>query len=232
MAITLSLVYAVTMNSQLSRIITGLMVLSVGVAFFISNLGGYNFGEMFAIWWPSLLVVAGVILLIDNYKNYLWAIILIGFGGLYQLNRLDIIEANPWHFLWPTIIIAVGLSILLRQSGKRPVDSKNSHNISAILSGADVKSGADDYSGGNITAIMGVAKLDLHNATIKNDATLDIFGLMGSIELIVPRGVTVVNRVAYLMGGIEDRSDSSESKKGPTLTLVGSATMASIEVKN
>ena len=68
------------MKAYTTRFITGLMIILVGAALLFSNLELYNFSEIVSDWWPLVVIAAGLLIFINDVKNYLWALLLVGFG--------------------------------------------------------------------------------------------------------------------------------------------------------
>lgn len=79
---------------------------------------------------------------------------------------------------------------------------------------------------------MGGAKLDLRKATIKKEATVEVFALCGGIELVVPREITVRNQTSAILGGVEDKSEREGGKNAPVLYITGDVIMSGVEIKN
>lgn len=73
--------------------------------------------------------------------------------------------------------------------------------------------------------------MDLSHAEIKNEAVLNVFVVMGGIELRVPENVIVKNRASVVLGSIEDKTRPTDSKRNPVLFIDGSILMGGVEVK-
>ena len=101
----------------------------------------------------------------------------------------------------------------------------------AWMSGTESRNTSKDYKGGKVTAIMGGVDIDLRNAVIKKNATLEVFALMGGVEVKVPRGWVVKSQAVVFLGGIENKADDVTKAGAPTLTLVGNVVMGGVEVK-
>lgn len=225
--------YDKAMKAQVSRIIMGLAIVIVGVGFLLGNLDVLNFNELAARWWPLAVILAGILIFVNDTKSYLWAILVAGVGVLWQLQRLDITDVNPWQLFWPAVIIIVGLSILMNRSAtKRRVNKSEREDATAILGGSDQRNTSDDFKGSKITAVMGGVKLDLHKAVIKKEATVEIFTFWGGVELIVPRNVKVKNQTSAILGGVEDKSELEGDKNAPVLYVIGDVIMGGVEIKN
>lgn len=217
----------------MKRIVTGITIVLAGVMILLSNINVFNFGPVFADWWPVLLIGAGLLMLVNDSKNYIWGIFISGLGVLFLVNTLDIARVDVGDIFFPAVLVAVGLSILLKGSGSvaRRVSEKNDEDITAVLGGSSHKNTSPDYRGGKVTVVMGGVEIDLSKAMIKKDASLDVFALMGGVELRVPENVIVKSRAAVVMGSIEDKTRPVHSKDAPVLFLDGTLIMAGVEIK-
>lgn len=221
------------MKAHILRIAVGLAALIVGALLLLDTLNIADTSDVIADWWPLLIISGGILMLLNNVRDYLWALLVIVFGVAAQLRELDYIDVNPWQALWPLVLIAVGVSIIF----KRPASPKlksggDADDIVAILGGSDQKSTSDSFVSSNVTAVMGGAKLDLRKAVIKKEATIEIFALMGGVELVVPRNVTVKNKVNVILGGVENKTDQDLVKNAPVLTIIGDVVLGGVEIKN
>ena len=213
--------------------ITGISIIVVGVLILLSNL---NILPALRLddWWPMVLIIGGALLLVHDYRNYLWASILILFGGAYQLRQFDIISVSPWHIFWPAVLVLLGVSMLMgRSSEKKRVLSGDRDDVTAIFSGSEMKVDAKNYKGSKVTAICGGVSLDLREAVIKKEATIDLFSFWGGIEIYPPKGVEVKNSTSLILGSTEDNTKrATEVKEGaPVLHIIGDVVMAGVEIK-
>lgn len=221
------------MDKNITRFVTGIGIIAVGLGLLLGNLNVFNFGDFISTWWPLAIIIAGVLILINDSKNYIWALIVLVFGIALQLRELDIVTVSPWQFFWPLVIIAVGVSILVNRSGARQLVSREERDdIRAILGASEQKNQSTDFKGSKITAILGGVELDLRKAVIKHDATIEVFSLMGGVEIKIPRNVVVKNQTSAILGGVEDGTDQDLSKSAPTLYITGDVILAGVEIKS
>ena len=103
----------------------------------------------------------------------------------------------------------------------------------AILSGKVQNNMSENFAGGRATAFMGGVQLDLTNATMEGDqAVIDIFAMMGGVEMRIPRDWEVVDNVTALMGGVEDKTRLERTGQSKRLILQGSAIMGGVSIRN
>lgn len=219
------------MNQTIIRVASGLAVLLVGVGALLDGLTIINFWETFRTWWPTLLIGAGLLIFLSDMKQYITALAFAVVGGVILLNNLDYVDINLWNVIWPVVIIAIGLSIILNQTGKahRNIRTQDLDSISAIFSGNDTSNKSQDYKGGKMTAVFGGITIDLRDAVIKDSATIEVFTVCGGIELKVPRNWHVKHSVFPILGGVESKAEGTE--KGPTLYINGTVALGGVEIK-
>lgn len=221
------------MKAYISRLIIGAAVFFVGAALLLDTLSIIDTISILSNRWPLFIVLAGVAILINDVKNYLWALIVILFGAVTQLQVQGYTDINPWQVFWPLVLIVVGVSIAFKRPTMVRKESKASRDdIVAILGGSDQRSTSDDFESSKVTAIMGGAKIDLRKATIKKSATIEVFTLMGGIEIVVPRSVNIKNQTNVILGAAENKTDQEITKSSPTLIIVGDVIMGGVEIKN
>jgi len=221
------------MKSQITRFIAGLGIITIGIVLLLANLDVPGFDELVANGWPLIIIGVGILMLVNDIKNYLWALLITGLGVALLLRELDIVHVNIFQLFWPAVIVALGLSIIFNRMGSaRRVSKEKSDDVTAILGGIDHKNNSDDYEGGQATAVVGGVKIDLRKVKIKKQATLNIFAFWGGVELLVPSDVTVKVQTSCILGGIENKTTSENSKDAPVLYVTGDVIMAGVEIKN
>ena len=218
---------------SLARTIIGLLIVAVGASFLLTNLNILPFDVGIAQWWPLFIVAGGVVMLLSDVRNYLWALLVIGLGVLFQLKQFGIVDVNPWQLFWPAIIIVLGVSVMTsRGSSRGKIAASDREDVMAILSGSEARVESKDFKGSRVTSICGGAMIDLRKAVIKKEATIDVFAFWGGIEIIVPEHVMVKNNTSAIMGGVEQQAGGDAVKEGsPILYITGDVVMSGVEVK-
>jgi len=221
------------MKAQITRFIAGLAIIGTGVGFLLDNLNVFDFSYWASQWWPLAVILVGLLVFVNDFRSYMWAFLIVGFGILLQLKTLGIADINPWQFFWPLVIIFVGVSVVLNRSAVRTHVSKaDRDDATAVLGGSDVRSTSENFKGSKISAVMGGVKLDLRKATIEKEATIEVFSFWGGVEIVVPRNVIVKNKTAVVLGGVEDKTEQEAGKNAPVLYITGDVIMAGVEIKN
>lgn len=104
---------------------------------------------------------------------------------------------------------------------------------SAILGGRKHNNAFEEFVGGDVTAFMGGVDIDLSDSTMRGEeVVLDVFVVMGGINLRIPGDWVVVNDVGILMGGMEDKSRVADMATAKRLVVRGSVFMGGMEIYN
>jgi hypothetical protein len=239
------------------RLIFGLVVITLGVLFTLDNLGMLEAGEILR-WWPILLLVYGVTRLTGACcrQSTVPGIIFTLAGALLLLHEFDLIQIDPWD-LWPVVLVVAGGSMVagaLRRTrgadgsmvigtlrhargADDPVGlgaaSDPAFSTFVMWSGIERKVVSLDFRGGDVTAIMGGAEIDLRQAKMPGGrAVVDVTVLWGGVELYVPGDWTVTVEALPLMAGIEDATRAPAGEVGGHLVVKGVVLMGGVEIKN
>ena len=221
-------------GSPWARMVTGLLILSVGVVFLLDQMGVKEAEALFE-WWPVAFLALGVASLLN--RAYLGALIWFAAGTLLLLPLLGFpeVEIREVFSLWPLLISLAGFT-LVRQA-LRPLpktvfgEDASIFRAGAFMSGNSHSIGSRDFAGGEAVACMGGCDIDLRGAELRRDeAIIDVLAFWGGIGIKIPESWTVENQVTPVLGGLDDKTSGGDGKK--RLILRGSAIMGGIEVSN
>jgi predicted membrane protein len=215
----------------------GLLIVGLGVAFMLNSLGIVGLGDFFATWWPSAIIIVGLLSLISSRRQFLWPLLIIAIGVLVQLDRLEVIAVNAWTIVWPLAIITFGLSLLIN---KGMWDSKTEDmdddklDLFVAFSGQQARSISKQFTGGRMNALFGGIEVDLTEAHLKDGkADLDLMAMFGGIELHVPEGWVVKVSGLPLFGGWENKTKPPKDPEGaPVLTVHGTCMFGGVSIKS
>lgn len=89
------------------------------------------------------------------------------------------------------------------------------------------------FRGGNVTCMLGGAEVDLVQADFNGVIYLDVFTLMGGLDISVPSDWVVRNEIVCFMGGVDDkRRFLNKENKNKILVLKGTVIMGGVEIKS
>lgn len=204
---------------QRSGYVYGALFLALGLFLTLEHLGLFYFH--IHDWWPLFLIGTGILVL---SKNGLEDDIRRRIDRRHEtvVNQQRDVGGNTYS----TNSFATQ-SDNIAPSGIAPTHI----SLTSVLSGNKRRTDAQNFCGGDLTAILGGIELDLTQASIQDEATLNVFVMWGGIELHVPHGWTVVSDVIPILGGAEDRTISPNGG-GKRLYITGQVVMGGLEIKN
>ena len=217
------------------RLILGLAVLTMGVLFTLDNLEMVDAG---ALWdyWPIVFVVFGLAKLAEAQRGGSWvggsAFVLL--GGLWIAYNIEVIDIHPFD-LWPLLLIVGGLHLVRRAMSperKRSKSGTDNQSAFAFCSGVSRSIGNKDFKRGDYTAVMGGCEIDLREAAINGEASIDVFAFWGGVDIKVPKSFTVEPKVTCILGGLSDKTDASQSDPNQILVVNGMVMMGGVDIKN
>jgi predicted membrane protein len=223
---------------DLGRLLLGLVVVTVGILFLLDSAGVLDAGRAVNRWWPLLIIAAGVFTLAERPPSMLRGSLLAGIGAVLLLFTTDVLEENAWGYVWPAILILVGLAIVVRWRGRlipRGAAGEDVIRSTAIFSGSKLVSTAQQFHGAWLTAIFGGATLDLRGAQLAPDgASVNATVAFGGIEILAPVGWRISMRSTPIFGGVEDKRDHSQppAADAPTLHIDAVTVFGGVEVKH
>lgn len=236
------------------RYFFGVILIVIGSGFLLDQLGYIEFGDMISIYWPSILIFLGVFGLFDRDESKLGNLILISFGIILQMRRLDYIDSNIFNLFIPIVLILVGFNLLIfrgimgrnkvireefkenfeGKTNKKRADSNNQEYIdaTAIMSGIENINNTDNFKGGRITAIMGGVEIDLRDATLcEEGAFLELNAIMGGIDISLPDDWRVEVSGVPILGAWSNKSRGRERTEGPILKVHCFVLMGGIDLE-
>lgn len=223
-------------NVAAPQLIIGLLLLVAGVALLLDNFG---LVRAYAIlrFWPCGLMLIGLVSVAQAQRTagrvagLFWIFI----GTWLLLGNLGIFRLEIWD-LWPIPVVLAGAYMIWQaiHGPDRPTGAQDStFSALAVMAGVGRKINSAEFKGGDATALLGGVKIDLHDARIGGDeAVIDVFAFWGGIEMVVPEGWAVVNRVVALLGGADDRTRPSADPKPKRLVIRGLCLMGGVEIKS
>ncbi len=244
-------------NNKSSKVVAGIIIVAVGVALLMRNIGFILPHWLFS--WPMILILVGIYTgFKHNFNNKSW-IIVTGIGLFFLVKRyIPSLHVEP--FFWPVILIAVGLIFIMMPgnswgnfkkgkieneneassntwqgfSNNETVESNNEFKLTSIFSGVKRNIITKNFTRGQITTIFGGAEIDMGQADMQAPSILKLEVAFGGIELIVPSNWVVQNEVQGIFHGVEDKRFNKNNVIDPTKVLIlkGSCAFGGIEIKS
>jgi hypothetical protein len=216
-----------------SRLVLGATILAFGLIFWLDQIGRLNARD-YLPWWPLILIAGGLSLLTRRRWIAATVDIVIGVIFLPSLPFLPHFRLGEILDLWPLLITAAGVTLIAQ--ALRPVakDARGaaSFRAFAFMGGSGRSIGSSHFVGGDAVVVMGACEINLMAASINGEALIDVLAFWGGIEIRVPRGWRIENRVTEMLGAFANNTTPPVSDDAPRLVIRGSTIMSGIEVTN
>ena len=191
--------------------------------------------------WPFALIIIGVLIGIKNgFRTSAWWILIV-IGGA---NIVDDYYPQYNQYLWPFILVVIGLAIAFRPKRtckpnykvNNSITAESNLNIDVTFGGRKEMVTAKDFKSGNISVTFGGCELNFMQADLEDSAILDLRVSFGGVEIIVPSNWHIQNEINPSFGNVEDERSMqppvSGIEKQKTLILRGSCAFGSVEIKS
>jgi predicted membrane protein len=219
------------------RLVLGMVTVIVGLMFLADSAGMLRADSALALWPVGLLALGLVVVLQPDAANRLVGAVLIIAGVWLLLDNIGVWSYGFWR-TWPYLLILFGAWMLyrLRQMRKRGAGIVTGF---AFLNRVIRQPTAAGFAGGEFSAVGGECDIDLTEMTIDTGQTvIDVFSLFGRIDLCLPAGWSVDNRVLPLLGRSSNPPPAADGfgasertgPAGPTVIVQGSAICGSVSV--
>jgi predicted membrane protein len=219
------------------QLIIGVLMLAAGGALLLDNLGVLDAWLVIRLW-PVGLILIGLSMFFQAQRpagrvgGVFWMFV----GTWLLLGNLRVLRLDLFD-LWPVPLVLVGLYMIWQAiqgpAAPRDREAESAFSALAVMAGINRKISAADFRGGEATALMGGCKIDLRDANIASgEAVIDVFAFWGGIELLVPEGWAIVNRIVPVLGGADDKTRPATDPSPKRLVLRGMCVMGGVEVKH
>jgi predicted membrane protein len=248
-----------------ARIVWGGILILLGLIYALDAFGVLNAGDILRYWPLILIGVGITKISQARFSSQrTGGFILVAIGSVFLLRSLQLVWFHG-RDVWPVVFLLVGgflvWQALTRRQARTGGDGEKSAgervlegareglaasrdgkkelgsvlNEFAFMGGGDRVVRAQDFQGGEITAIMGGFGIDLRGAAIAGDsATINIFTIWGGVDLKVPEDWNIVMSGAPILGVFTNSAKTFRQgdAAAKTLFVKGAAIMGGVEVKN
>jgi predicted membrane protein len=248
-----------TTRPQSSRVVGGLILLVIGLGFFLRNLGFY-FPDWLFSWNVLLIIIGAVIGVRRNFRGAGWLILII-LGSFFTVQRIFDVDAS--RFLFPLIFTAMGLFLLMNPKGhpfggwrKRSRFNYQTGNpdqdAPVVATGARTQKDPDiidsvnvfsgthqnvfskNLRGGDVVAVFGGCDLNLSQADFQGTIVLDVVAVFGGIKIIIPPTWQVKSELTAVFGGMEDKTSIMpyHAEHNKMVVIRGMALFGGVDIRN
>jgi hypothetical protein len=217
------------------RIWIALMFLAVGLAALVDRLApSAHVVDHVRVWWPLALVALGVgggLRLALATRTALRGPAFLTLAGLLALLvTTDPLPTSVRPLLWPTLLVAAGVAMLVRLAVGKPVrnDGPVVSRLVSVAESRHIVWPVGEFSLGTLTAVASGCVIDLREAKpLDNAARIDVTAVFGGIEILVPAGW----RVEYERFGRDVEAPEPDTDPRPVLQVKAVTFLASVDVR-
>jgi predicted membrane protein len=232
------------------RLVFAVCLIVAGALLFLGNLGLLPSVNLWNFW-PLILLAVGLqkAYQASYRRGKLTGLMMVFFGLLLLLINLHILQIRTRDASWPIsmVLIAFGMAMLIkvldRDSAGHPAcgwnrrtdDNQAGLRDLVILGSSKRKIDSAEFTGGEVTTILGSIEIDLRRARISSltPAVLDATSIFGGIKIRVPDTWRILVRGAAILGSYEDKTVLPSGGEGaPTLIITGASVFSAIEIED
>ncbi|MGC3946285.1 MAG: DUF5668 domain-containing protein [Chryseolinea sp.] len=230
------------------RTFGGLVIVVVGTMLLAREVGVYFPGWLFS--WPMWLIVLGFYIGVRHHFRNIGFLIPMAIGTVFLIDQM-VPGIELREYLWPIMIIGVGLVMMLRSRTRADNDSlfraldrgridpnKGDSGIfeTVTIFGENKHQVlSKEFKGGESVCVFGGAEINLTQADIAGRVPLELVQVFGGTKLIVPAHWKIESEeVVTIFGGLNDKRQFNNTVTDPTKTLVlrGTSIFGGIDIKS
>jgi predicted membrane protein len=189
---------------------SGTILLLIGAFFLVPRIVNtypelfpYYNGDFTAVFWPILLILAGLLLVFKRY-----------FGDKFGFDEWKLESKKSQH-------------------NRKYVYSSNSFSKNSVFGSGEHIILEPEFSGGELNAVFGSLTLDLRKTNLPEGETLlEINAVFGEIKVLVPDNWLIESHVDAVFGEFEDKRRMTDTLiDGPKLLITGACVFGSAELR-
>lgn len=234
--------------SRSGRVLAGLLVLTIGVVLLINQMNIIDLPAWIFSWKVLIILIGLFIGFKDSFRNVAW-LILVMVGTVFLMEDLYP-EFSVRAYLWPIIIIAIGLWLIFNpgkskhyyarkwkkaKEHAKKYSSKEDYIDSVAVFGSVQKNIlSKTFKGGDITTLFGGAEYNLSQADFEGQITLEVTQIFGGTTLIIPAHWEVKSEMVAVFGGTEDKRPvaAPDYESGKMLMIKGTTIFGGLKIKS
>jgi hypothetical protein len=213
------------------RMWLGLLLVTLGAFGMMDVLGILSWEDTVSRWWPVALITLGLITMASERRISFGPSLVTGIGALLLLGRLGLMDASA---AGPLVLLGVGVAIFVSSLNHSAPGKAAGRQSVALFGESKIRNQSEHLTHADVSAIFGGATLDLREAHIDDEATVDATALFGGVDVLVPEGWRIQMGGIPIFGGFEDKTkNQSEPAPGaPTLRVNATSIFGGVTVAN
>jgi len=206
---------------KIKKLLWGLFFIVLGIVIGLNSLGITDINIFFKGWWTLFIIVPSFIGLFDEEDKtgnliglIMGVVLLLGVNNVINFELIG-------KLIVPFILVAIGVSILFRETIKSNITKKVAdanknglESLTATFGGQKAIKDEEEFKGANIDSVFGGVELDLRKAKIEKEAVIKASAIFGRIDIFVPEDVNIKIKSTPIFGGVSNKAKyNKESDK-------------------
>lgn len=231
-------------KKRISALIIGLLFLA-GCAWFVLDAMGIELIQLESAWSIILIVIGFAGMFSGDGILFNIGLMLLGGGILARDNGWmggALESVAIWQMIVALLLLVIGLSVIGGALGLNKHKWKKHVHVDCSVKGGDGECSAIfgeqnfDYSGQefrgvDLNGIFGSASVDLREAVINEDCTIEANSVFGSVEIITGSNANYKVEGTGIFGSVNDHTNRTHIEGVPTVTVEASAVFGSVEIR-
>ena len=210
------------------RLWIGLVLVTLGILGILDATGTLESTETIDRWWPVSIVGLGVVGMIADRR------ISVGPAIATLIGLVILADTQEWtdqDVFGPVLLVFIGLVVLSGIWRRRRAETRG--GSLTMFGAAKIKDRSEHFEHADVSAVFGGTTLDLREAHIDQEASVEALALFGGVDVLVPEGWRVDLAGTPILGGVEDKTGDGElAADAPVLMIHATAIFGGVGVKN
>lgn len=201
--------------------IIALFLISIGILLILDNLNLIDIRQVYDYFWPAVLILFGLSLLVRNRQLQIFGLVLLTIGVLTLLDELGYLRLTfdqIMMYFWPGLLIILGLNLLISRQSSRPRvknehvhrNTSNQKEYNGFLNSMSEKVDNTSFEQCSVNGVLASVDMDFSSIVFEKDqVTIEVNSVLASVSLKLPKGIRVEMAGSPVLGEVHDRSEKN-----------------------
>ena len=230
------------MKHKMFSLIVGCLAVFVGAGYGLQALGYIeHFTVFFDGWWTVFIIVPAIVSFFQRGSNKMFSLALLLLGAGLLVWRQNWLDVSVTKLILPVIIILFGISIIVGAFSKKSdhvtqcdvifTDDGSLPKYETAFGSVNPNYNGQKFEGCRLDVAFGSAVLDLRQAIIEGDCTVEAEVAFSGVELLLPAGCRIDLKSKTAFGGVENKYLSSDDPAAHTVHIDADVNFGGLEIK-
>lgn len=223
------------MRKNIALFFLGIILVAFGVVWGGNAVGLWDIDLFFRGWWSLIFIILPIYGMIRHgVKGFDLCVLF--FGILALLTSIGVIAWVKIRMLFlPALVVFIGLIVVVSAFKRKPseeMDWEGADKVHTVFGGDRLCFDGQIYNGGRADAEFGGIEMDLRNAVIEQDITMNVSAVFGGVKIWFPPNVRVEVNNSSVFGGVKNEVAENNAVNVPVVRIRCCAIFGGIELKS